>query len=161
MPEGDSRARHLRSLVLTGLVAVVLSGCGSAESGGDAGNSAEQDVARPSAATQISEGGEVTVAVTWEGRSAGPVFDVAMDTHSVDLDGYDLRQLAVLRTDGGEEARPSGWNAPKGGHHREGTLSFPEKYPNGSPVMGPDTHEIELIIHDVAGVPERRFEWKL
>jgi hypothetical protein len=151
-------------LVLAGLVvalAVVFSGCGSAESGGDAGKSAEQDAAKPSAATQTSEGGEVTVAATWEGRSAGPVFGVAMDTHSVDLDGYDLRQLAVLRTDGGEEVRPSGWNAPKGGHHREGTLSFPEKTPNGSPVIGPDTREIELIIHDVAGVPERRFEWKL
>ena len=137
------------------------SGCSSAESGGDAGEAADQGAAKPSAATQKSEGGEVTVEVAWKGRSAGPVFDVAMDTHSVDLDGYDLRELAVLRNDRGKEVRPNSWNAPKGGHHREGTLSFPEKAPDGSPVIGPETREIELILRDVAGVPERKFEWRL
>jgi hypothetical protein len=150
-------------LALVGLVVLagVLSGCGSAASGGDAGKRAEQAAAKPSAATQTSEGGEVMVAVTWEGRSAGPVFDVTMDTHSVDLDGYDLKELAVLRNGRGTEVRPSGWDAPKGGHHREGTLIFPEKAPDGSPVIGPDTRGIELIIRDVAGVPERKFEWRL
>jgi len=137
---------------LVGTLALVLIGCGSAESGGNA--------AKSSAATQTSEGGAVTVAVTWKGPSAGPVFDVAMDTHS-DLDGYDLKKLAVLRNDRGKEVRPSGWDAPKGGHHREGTLTFLQRAPDGSSVIGPDTREITLVIRDVAGVPERRFEWRL
>ena len=152
----EDKARRIRLLALAGLVitlTLVLSGCGSAGSGGDA--------AKPSAATQTSEGGEVTVAVTWKGRSAGPVFDVAMDTHSVDLDGYDLKKLALLRDDRGKEVRPSAWDAPKGGHHREGPLTFPKKSSDGSTVIGPDTRRIQLVIRDVAGVPERRFEWKL
>ena len=156
----EGKARRIRLLALAGTLAglvvtltLLLSGCDSAGSGGDASKSG--------AATQTSEGGEVTVAVTWKGRSAGPVFDVAMDTHSVDLDGYDLKKLAVLRNDGGEEVRPSAWDAPKGGHHREGTLTFPERIPDGSRVIGPDTRRIRLVIRDVAGVPERSFEWKL
>ena len=168
VPEGTGRARRTRLPALVGLVAVlavVLSGCGSAGSGEGAGKgagkTAEQNAAKPSAATQKSEGGEVTVEVAWKGRGAGPVFDVAMDTHSVDLDGYDLKELAVLRNGEGKEVRPSGWDAPKGGHHREGILSFPEKAPGGSPIIGPGTREIELIIRDVAGVPERKFEWRL
>lgn len=56
---------------------------------------------QPSSMTQTNEGGQVTIQVTWQSRSAGPVFHVAMGTHAVDLDGYDLRQLAVLRTDQG------------------------------------------------------------
>lgn len=84
-----------------------------------------------------------------------------MDTHAVDLDGYDLGQLAVLRTDGGREVRPSGWDAPKGGHHRSGTLTFPATAADGSPLIGPTTRAIELVIRDVGGVPERRFRWTL
>jgi hypothetical protein len=152
----ERKARLIRLLALSGLVvtlSVVLVGCGSTESGGKG--------AKPGAATQTSKGGGVTVAAAWEGRSAGPVFEVAMDTHSVDLDGYDLKKLAVLRADGGEEVSPSAWDAPKGGHHREGTLTFPVKAPDGKRVIGPDTRRIQLIIRDVAGVPERSFEWKL
>src|SRR5215212_7345307 len=48
---------------------------------------------------QTNTGGQVTLVVTWAGPGGGPVFSVAMDTHSVNLDRYDLRQLAVLRTD--------------------------------------------------------------
>jgi len=112
-----------------------------------------------SGSTQTSEGGAVTVEVTWQGRSAGPVFRVAMDTHSVDLDSYDLMKLAVLRIDQGQELRPSGWDAPPGGHHRSGTLTFPVNAPDGSPLIGPNTRTIELVIRGVAGVPERVFRW--
>lgn len=84
-----------------------------------------------------------------------------MDTHSVDLDTYDFRQLALLYNDQGQEVQPNRWDAPEGGHHREGTLSFPTEAADGSEVIRPDTHKIELVIRDVAGVPERRFEWTL
>jgi hypothetical protein len=81
-----------------------------------------------------------------------------MDTHAVDLDGYDLKQLAALRIDGGREVEPVGWDAPKGGHHREGTLTFPATA-DGRPLVESDARTIELIIRDVAGVPERSFRW--
>ena len=114
-----------------------------------------------STATQTSDGGQVTVAVTWQGPSAGPVFTIAMNTHAVNLDGYDLKQLAVLRTDQGQEVKPIGWDAPKGGHHREGRLTFPSTTNDGAPLIGPQTRSLELVIRNVAGVPERTFTWKL
>jgi hypothetical protein len=84
-----------------------------------------------------------------------------MNTHAIDLDGYDLRQLAVLRTEKGQEVQPIGWDAPKGGHHRQGTLTFPTKTTAGEPVISSSTRSVEIVIRDVAGVPERTFQWKL
>jgi hypothetical protein len=111
------------------------------------------------AATQTNEGGQVTIKATWQGPSTGPVFEIVMDTHAVDLDGYDLKQLAVLRIDGAREAQPISWEAPKGGHHREGSLTFPTTAADGRPLIGSDTRTVELIIRDVAGVTERVFRW--
>lgn len=111
--------------------------------------------------TQTNDGGQVTVKVTWPGPAAGPVFDVVLDTHAVDLDGYDLTKLAVLRTGDGREVAPSGWDAPKGGHHRQGALAFPSVGTDGKALLGPTTGSIELVVRDVAGVPERSFRWAL
>ena len=111
------------------------------------------------AVTQTNEGGQVTIKATWQGPSAGPIFDVVLDTHAVDLDGYDLQQLALLRIDGAREIRPTGWDAPKGGHHRAGTLTFPATTADGSALIAPDTRTLELVIHDIAGVTERVFRW--
>ncbi|MBF6612498.1 MAG: hypothetical protein IVW55_05155 [Chloroflexi bacterium] len=109
--------------------------------------------------TQTNEGGGVTVAVEWAGKDAGPVFKVTIDTHSVDLDGYDLTRLSTLRTDDGREALPVMWDAPKGGHHREGQLTFSANALDGKPLVGTDTKGLELIIYDVAGVAQRSFKW--
>lgn len=154
-------ARRPRRIALTALVAAVglvlgpqLTTAGAEGTPGPGGTT-------PAAAgaAQISEGGGVTVQVTWDGPSTGPVFRVVMNTHAVDLDQYDLRALAVLRTEQGTDMRPSAWDAPKGGHHREGTLTFPAQGPDGKAVFGPDARGITLIIRDVAGVPERTFRW--
>lgn len=144
-------------LVVSVTLGLVLVACGN--SGATPTTPGASGSTQGGAATVKSEGGQVTVAVTWDGAGAGPVFRVALDSHSVDLDGYDLRQLAVLRTDLGRETRPTGWDAPKGGHHREGTLTFPPTTADGSPVIGSSTRSIELIIRDVAGVPVRSFRW--
>lgn len=109
-------------------------------------------------ATQRVEGGNVTVAVTWGGSSADPIFDITLDTHSVDLDRIDLSQLAVLRVDG-LEVQPVSWDAPKGSHHRAGTLTFPATAPDGDALIHLGTTTVELVIRDVAGVPERVFQW--
>ena len=109
--------------------------------------------------TQINDGGQVTVKVTWPGKSAGPVFTLEMDTHMVDLDGYNMHQLAVLRSDQGQELQAMQWNAPMGGHHRNGTLSFPTTFADGTPVIGSKSHKLTLIIRNVAGIPERMFQW--
>jgi hypothetical protein len=117
--------------------------------------------ALPAGATQTNEGGQVTIAATWQGSGAEMIFTVAMDTHVVDLDGYDLKQLAVLRIDGGREVQPTSWEAPKGGHHRSGTLTFPATGADGTPLIASGTHTIELVIRDLTDVPERSFHWTL
>jgi len=116
--------------------------------------------ALPAGATQMNEGGQVTIAATWQGSGTPTVFNVAMNTHAVDLDGYDLKQLAVLRIDGGREMQPISWDAPKGNHHRSGTLTFPETDADGKPLIASGTRTIELIIRNVAGVSERVFAWR-
>jgi len=106
---------------------------------------------------QVRDGGQVSVAVTWKGPEAGPVFEVTMDTHSVDLDSMDLARLATLKTPAGELA-PSGWSAPRGGHHRAGTLTFASVAGDGRSTIG--SGPVELVIRDVAGVPDRSFQWQ-
>jgi copper chaperone CopZ len=111
-------------------------------------------------AMQTNEGGQVTIAVTWQSSGTQPSFNVAMNTHAVNLDGYDLTQLAVLRIDGSQEIRPISWEAPKSGHHRSGTLIFPATDAAGKPLIAASTRTIELVIRNVAGVPERVFTWQ-
>ncbi|MDE3075430.1 MAG: hypothetical protein KGJ86_08375 [Chloroflexota bacterium] len=149
---------------------IALSGCGGAAAASSSGGvgpastqgggaaASGQSAAEP---TQTNEGGQVTIAVTWPGPAAGPVFNVAMNTHSVDLDGVDLRQSAVLVVDNGPEIQPTAWDAPKGGHHRQGTLTFPASTSNGGKTVGPSNRTVELVIRNLAGVPERVFKWSV
>ena len=109
--------------------------------------------------TRVSEGGQVTITATWQDPAPGPAFTIVMDTHAVDLDGYDLTQLAVLRVDNGPELTPVSWDAPAGGHHREGTLTFPAEQ-GGKPIIDVTTRAVELVVRDVAGVPVRVLTWQ-
>ena len=84
-----------------------------------------------------------------------------MDTHSVDLDGYDLSELAVLFLDDELEVHPDAWNAPDGGHHRSGTLQFSDVTADGTIVDLERVRSVELVVQDVAGVPKRSFKWTL
>ena len=138
------------------LATLVLSACGAAAVASPVGAPAVGG-----APTQIVDGGNVTVKVTWPGVAAGPAFDVVLDTHEIDLDSYDLVKLALLRTDDGREVAPTGWDAPKGGHHRQGLLAFPSSGADGKPIFGSTTRTVELIVRDVAGIPQRSFRWAL
>jgi hypothetical protein len=139
---------HLFALLL----AMVLTGDRSSSAAG-------AQLGEPLGATQTSQQGAVTVAVTWTGVEGGAVFTVVLDTHSVNLDSYNLAQLAVLRTDRGQESLPTVWDAPAGSHHREGSLRFPETASDGSLLLGADASSFELVVRDVGGVPERVFRW--
>jgi hypothetical protein len=103
----------------------------------------------------------VTIKATWQGPDVAPIFTVVLDTHAVNLDAYDLRTLAVLRVDQGDELAPIDWDAPAGGHHREGTLTFPLSRSDGSQVLTGETRLIELRIREIGGVPETVLRWVL
>ncbi len=105
--------------------------------------------------TESNEGGSVTVAVKPTALAVGaPVeFDIAMNTHAVDLSD-DLTKTAFLRDDTGKEYQPIGSDGPaEGGHHRSGVLKFPAL--TGKPKY------VELVIKGLAQVPERVFRWNL
>ena len=80
-------------------------------------------------------------------------FEIRLNTHTTLLD-FNLVTISLLKDDQGHEYRASLWNgSPAGGHHRSGVLEFP--------TIAKDTKSITLSLKDIAGVPERTFEWKL
>ncbi len=99
-----------------------------------------------------TEGGGVEVKASWV-SSDPPALVVTMDTHSVNLDVFDLTTMAKLRIDGGAWVAPSAVEMPKGGHHREGRLQF-SSLTSAFDAAG----VIELEITGVA-VPTRSFRW--
>jgi len=84
-------------------------------------------------------------------------FEVAMNTHSVDL-SMDLAILATLTTDAGATVPASLWDAPRGGHHVEGKLIFPATNDGKSILEG--VSKLTLTILNV-DAPSRVFEWEL
>ena len=139
------------------LLAFVAAGCGSViGTRAPSTPEASPPVLAGFESTQRSEGGEVTVQATWAGTAAGAVFHIKLDTHSVDLDGLDMAD-AVLTNDRGEHLAATPWQAPRGGHHREGALTFS----GDAATFFDGTRWIELTFTGVGSVPERVLRWEL
>ncbi len=106
--------------------------------------------------TQISGEGPVTVAVTPKQLVAGVdtwEFEIALDTHSVELN-YELTEIVTLAGSDGQSYNPGVWQGDgPSGHHRGGVLLFK------APATPPEA--VDLIIHGVGGVAERRFRWSV
>ncbi len=141
--------------VLSTAMALIVAACSSSTpaAAGSSPVAAANDVAN---VTQTSDGGQVTVKVEWAGASAGAEFRVTMDTHAVDLDPLDLAD-ATIRNDRGETMTARPWAAPKGGHHRQGFLSFD----GDAQAFLADTEWIELVIVGVGDLPERTLRWEV
>ena len=112
--------------------------------------------------TAVDDQGEVKVSVTplnLDAETASLDFDVAMDTHSVDL-SMDLAELAILTADNGRSLNAVSWDAVPGGHHVSGQLSFPALL-DGTPSLA-DATSLTLTIREVGvDVPTRTFMWTL
>ena len=85
------------------------------------------------------------------------VFEISLTTHSVDL-SMDLAALSTLSTDDGRSVQATLWDAPRGGHHVSGTLSFPSSVDGKKLLAGAKT--LTLTIKDV-DAPLRVFTWNL
>lgn len=81
-------------------------------------------------------------------------FTVRLNTHSVDLDRYQSKDLAFLRFDGGKEHKSLAATRQGGGHHVTDMLRFAGPVPKGA-------GEMTLIIRNLGGVAERTLQWKL
>lgn len=135
------RKLHAARVVLM-MFFVVLMGVGSSLAAGESG------------LTRTHSGGGVTVKVTYLNPQSGEEarFDVALDTHSVNLDAYDLKALSVLRDAAGRDHKASRVENKGSGHHRQVIVVFP------SPSSKAKT--LELVIKDIGGVKERLFRWE-
>ena len=148
-------ARRCAAIVLP--LALLISACSAASpAASEPASSPGGSASAASATTQTSDGGEVTVVVDWTGPTDGAVFDVKLDTHSVDLDALQLAD-AVLRNDRGETMLAQPWAAPKGGHHREGALTFEG---DAAPFFD-GARWIELVLRGVGDIPERTLRWEI
>ena len=110
--------------------------------------------------TRIDEQGVVVFEVTPLnlGTPADTLeFDVAMNTHSVDL-SMDLASLSTLSTDTGVTIQATKWDATLGGHHVEGKLIFPAAKDGKSIVAGVSKLTLTIVNADAAS---RVFEWEL
>lgn len=100
--------------------------------------------------TRTAEANGVTVTATLL-PGDGLRFTVTLDTHTVDLTGYDVVAKSRLLADG-SELRPHGESGTTDntGHHVEAELTF-----DG------DRHgTLVLVLEDLGGVPERRLEFQ-
>ena len=114
-----------------------------------------QSLAAALALTRTHAGGGVTAKATYlnPGGTEDTRFEISLDTHSVDLDSYDLKALSSLRDDAGKVFRPTKVENKGSGHHRQFVLVFPKPAPGNK--------RLELVIKDIAGVKERSFVWDL
>jgi hypothetical protein len=161
--------RLVRFFTLAVLLGLALTACGASPSAGGDVTQPATPTARPTQAPQPAlaqdlarsdDQGAVTLVVTpLNLNNPGQTldFDVAMETHSVDL-SMDLAAVSTLTTDTGRSVQATRWDAPRGGHHVEGKLSFPANV-DGVPVLEGAT-KLTLIVRDV-DAPERAFVWQL
>ncbi|MGE5643060.1 MAG: hypothetical protein ACM3Y8_08600 [Byssovorax cruenta] len=84
-------------------------------------------------------------------------FDVAMNTHSIDL-SMDLAVLSTLTTDTGITIPATKWDGAPGGHHVSGTLIFPAMQDGKSIIEGSSRLTLTIVNVDA---PARVFEWEL
>ncbi len=97
--------------------------------------------------TKTSEG-EASISLTPSLQDSRLTVDISVDTHSVDLSAYDLRELATLNY-GGISVKPA--SAPLlSGHHVTGVLVFDAGEMPGS---------FEIVIKGIPDIDERKFSW--
>lgn len=141
----------MKPIALAIVIALAAAACAAPRA--PATDASPTEPSRADRAEQQHESGAVTVVASWISGTASA--RVVMDTHSVDLDGSDLTELARVRVDGGPWVRATAWDAPKGGHHRAGTLTFSSLEPQALAAA----QLIELEIRDV-GTPSHLLRWE-
>ena len=153
----------MKRLVLVLMVTLFLAACASAQSATPSAQ-VPANTSKPDASTtdlsRTDSQGAVTVKTTplnLDKPGDTLKFDVAMDTHSVDL-SMDLTTTASLMTDTGLTIQASKWDAPSGGHHAEGTLSFPALKDGKSILVG--AKQLTLTISGIDNA-SRTFTWDL
>lgn len=116
-------------------------------------NAVVQAASKSSLESQSQSMGAVEVEVTPKVLEPGenPVFELSLNTHSVDLD-YDYLKIIGLGDNTGKTYNPSEWTGEVGGHHLSGEVHF------GSPLT-----EATTITLTIDGINNQTasFVWNL
>lgn len=107
----------------------------------------------PTRRTDSGEGVTVKVILLDSNRSGDLRFQGVLDTHSVNLDGYELKKIAVLRDGPGKNHLPKSVESKESRQHRQSTLVLAK--------MAKGTKRVELVIKGIAEVKERVIRWNL
>lgn len=87
-------------------------------------------------------------------------FEVYLNTHSVELDKYDLGEITTLFIGNNMKIMEGiEWEALGGGHHISGMLKVPREY-EGEKTNYVEEDFIELEIKDLADIASRKFKWE-
>ncbi len=112
----------------------------------------------PAGTDQAVDGGQGNVVASAKferGKSSTEqlVFTVSLNTHSVDLSGFNPLSQIRLRTPGGSELQPQVLDpgGERSSHHQNYTLSFAR----------PRSADVMLVVRNVAGVTERDLPFTL
>ena len=104
---------------------------------------------------KVNEEGEVRVYVKPVSLTLGQKasFELAFDTHSINLDFEIEPSIKLIDSDGKIYSRAT-WNgSAAGGHHRSGIITFED------PLT--DTGKVDLIVTKIGNTAERKFRWNL
>ncbi len=121
-----------------------------------------------SSTEQVNSEGPVTVSIRYSdneesGSDDSLTFQVKIQTHTVNLDVYDIVKLATLKDSQGNVYTPSEWteNQGSGGHHRSGILYFDLDDEAGNAIIDSQDTFFEIIVKDVGNVAVRSFKWDI
>ena len=118
-------------------------------------NNQIQEKSKSSVSYQLltDEKGEVVVEAlpTKLSRKENSAFTIKFTTHSVDLN-YDLKNIAILTDDKGNQYKALSWTGGKGGHHISGTLTFAK--------LSQEASAVTLTIPGIDNT-DRVFSWDL
>lgn len=98
----------------------------------------------------------VKISVTPQTLAPGKqaTFQISFTTHSVDLN-FDVSGIAALVDEKNNSLGKAVWEGtPPGGHHRSGTLTFPDPLPKKTKAM-------TLTLINISGIATRTFNWEV
>ena len=115
---------------------------------------------------RIDTQGDVTVEIRFAGITFREdlAFNVKMDAHSVEIVRYRLNKMSTLANDQGTQVQASMWEISfisVSGDTLSGTIYFPSKDASGKPLISQGVRNLTLKIEDLAGIPERVFQWSI
>jgi len=80
-------------------------------------------------------------------------FKLTLNTHSVDLTGYDLGKISSIQFDEAEPVTGGVWDFTGSAHHFKGIMTFNYFVPDG-------TKRLRFVIKNLDDVKKRVFEWE-